>query len=78
MFEIVDKDPNATVIKVIGVGGAGGNAVEHMIAENVQGVDFICMNTDAQALNKSSASAKLQLGPGLGACARSSAKYRPS
>ncbi|MEN9357468.1 MAG: hypothetical protein RL695_1639, partial [Pseudomonadota bacterium] len=67
MFEIVDKDPNATVIKVIGVGGAGGNAVEHMIAENVQGVDFICMNTDAQALNKSSASAKLQLGPGLGA-----------
>ncbi len=67
MFELVEKDTNATVIKVIGVGGAGGNAVEHMIAENVQGVEFICMNTDSQALGKSSASIKLQLGPGLGA-----------
>ena len=67
MFEIVDKDPNSTIIKVIGVGGAGGNAVEHMIREGVQGVDFICANTDAQALKKSSASVKLQLGPGLGA-----------
>ena len=67
MFEIVDKDPNATVIKVIGVGGAGGNAVEHMIREGVQGVEFICVNTDAQALNKSAADTKLQLGPGLGA-----------
>lgn len=67
MFEIVEKDANSTVIKVIGVGGAGGNAVEHMIAENVQGVEFICMNTDSQALGKSSAPTKLQLGPGLGA-----------
>ena len=67
MFEIVDKDPSQTVIKVIGVGGAGGNAVEHMIREGVQGVEFICVNTDAQALNKSSAGEKLQLGPGLGA-----------
>ncbi len=67
MFEIVDKDPNSTIIKVIGVGGAGGNAVEHMIREGVQGVDFICANTDAQALKKSSAGVKLQLGPGLGA-----------
>ncbi len=67
MFEIVDKDPNATVIKVIGVGGAGGNAVEHMIRECVQGVEFICVNTDVQALNKSAAGTKLQLGPGLGA-----------
>jgi len=67
MFEIVDKDPNPTIIKVIGVGGAGGNAVEHMISEGVQGVEFICVNTDAQALKLSSAGVKLQLGPGLGA-----------
>ena len=67
MFEIVDKDPGLTVIKVIGVGGAGGNAVEHMIREGVQGVEFVCVNTDSQALKKSSASSKLQLGPGLGA-----------
>ena len=67
MFEIVDRDPSQTVIKVIGVGGAGGNAVEHMIREGVQGVEFICVNTDAQALKKSSAGDKLQLGPGLGA-----------
>ena len=53
MFEIIDKDPNTTVIKVIGVGGAGGNAVEHMIREGVQGVEFICANTDAQALKQS-------------------------
>jgi cell division protein FtsZ len=67
MFEIIDKDPNATVIKVVGVGGAGGNAVEHMIREGVSGVEFICCNTDAQALKQSSAGTKLQLGPGLGA-----------
>ncbi|MBI3522906.1 MAG: cell division protein FtsZ [Betaproteobacteria bacterium] len=67
MFEIVEKNPGQTIIKVIGVGGAGGNAVEHMIREGVQGVEFICVNTDAQALKKSSASNKLQLGPGLGA-----------
>ncbi|HQR04362.1 MAG: cell division protein FtsZ [Proteobacteria bacterium] len=67
MFEIIDKDPNPTIIKVVGVGGAGGNAVEHMIREGVQGVEFICANTDAQALKNSSAGVKLQLGPGLGA-----------
>src|SRR5512143_2270353 len=67
MFEIVDKDPSSTVIKVIGVGGAGGNAVEHMIREGVQGVEFICANTDIQALNQSSAETKLQLGAGQGA-----------
>lgn len=67
MFEIIDRDPNTTIIKVIGVGGAGGNAVEHMIREGVGGVEFICCNTDAQALKKSSAGIKLQLGPGLGA-----------
>ena len=67
MFEIIDKDSNATIIKVVGVGGAGGNAVEHMIREQVQGVEFICANTDAQALKNSGAAVKLQLGPGLGA-----------
>lgn len=57
-----------TIIKVIGVGGGGGNAVEHMIRTGVQGVEFICANTDAQALSRSSASLKVQLGStGLGA-----------
>jgi cell division protein FtsZ len=68
MFEIIDKEPNNTVIKVIGVGGAGGNAVDHMIREGVQGVEFICANTDAQALGRTTAPFKLQLGKsGLGA-----------
>ncbi len=67
MFEIIDKEPSGTVIKVVGVGGAGGNAVDHMIREGVQGVEFICANTDAQALGRSSAQRKLQFGPGLGA-----------
>lgn len=60
-----------TVIKVVGVGGAGNNAVQHMITKGVLGVDFICLNTDAQALRRSSATYKLQLGKtGLGAGAR--------
>ena len=61
MIEIIDMEPSGTVIKVIGVGGAGGNAVEHMIREGVQGVEFICCNTDCQSLNLSSADVKLQL-----------------
>ena len=65
--EVVTAETGSTVIKVVGVGGAGGNAVEHMIREGVGGVEFICCNTDAQALNKSTAHVKLQLGPGLGA-----------
>jgi cell division protein FtsZ len=72
MFELEEvagpgSDGNSTVIKVVGVGGAGGNAVDHMIREGVGGVEFICCNTDAQALKKSNAHVKLQLGPGLGA-----------
>ncbi len=72
MFELEEvaspeAEAGSTVIKVVGVGGAGGNAVEHMIREGVGGVEFICCNTDSQALNKSSALIKLQLGPGLGA-----------
>ncbi len=70
-FEIMDKDSQEAVIKVIGVGGCGGNAVEHMISLGVNGVEFICANTDAQALNKSQATTTLQLGgnitKGLGA-----------
>lgn len=49
-FEMLESETNGTIIKVIGVGGAGGNAVAHMINRGVQGVDFVVMNTDAQAL----------------------------
>ena len=67
-IEMIDEFDLGTKIKVIGVGGGGGNAVEHMISEGVQGVEFICANTDAQALNRSSAQALIQLGStGLGA-----------
>ena len=71
MFELVEKlAPNA-VIKVIGVGGGGGNAVSHMVSSHVDGVDFVCANTDAQALKSSGAKLTLQLGgnvtKGLGA-----------
>ena len=63
MFEIIDQAPaDGAVIKVIGVGGCGGNAVEHMIAKGLSGVDFICANTDAQALKRSTARTQLQLG----------------
>ena len=52
-FDMVDNAALGTLIKVIGVGGGGGNAVEHMIDQGVQGVEFICANTDAQALSRS-------------------------
>lgn len=71
MFELVDNVPQSAVIKVVGVGGGGGNAVKHMIANNVEGVDFICANTDAQALTDIETTTVLQLGgsitKGLGA-----------
>jgi cell division protein FtsZ len=71
MFEITEKEAGGTIIKVIGVGGAGGNAVDHMIREGVQGVEFICANTDAQALSRNAAPVRLQLGAtGLGAGAK--------
>lgn len=74
MFEIMEKDSREAVIKVIGVGGCGGNAVDHMISKNVSGVEFICANTDAQALIKSEAATTLQIGAditkGLGAGAK--------
>jgi cell division protein FtsZ len=67
MIEIEEFN-QGTQIKVIGVGGGGGNAVEHMIERNVQGVEFICANTDAQALGRGSAHKQIQLGgSGLGA-----------
>lgn len=70
-FEILDSSGSGTVIKVIGVGGAGGNAVTHMIHSGVQGVEFICANTDAQALSSSEAPIQIALGrSGLGAGAK--------
>ncbi len=65
MFELVDNVPQSAVIKVIGVGGGGGNAVNHMIKNNIEGVEFICANTDAQALKNVGARTVLQLGPGV-------------
>jgi len=71
MFEMLDNAKKSTVIKVVGVGGAGGNAVSHMIRSGVQGVDFICCNTDAQALAATNAPVQIRLGSsGLGAGAK--------
>lgn len=71
MFELADTNPQNAVIKVVGVGGGGGNAIEHMMIGSIEGVEFICANTDAQALKKSSANTLIQLGDsitrGLGA-----------
>ncbi len=71
MIELIDAQSQEAVIKVIGVGGCGGNAVDHMISQGVSGVEFICVNTDAQALKRNQAQVQLQLGTavtkGLGA-----------
>ncbi|MCP1673849.1 cell division protein FtsZ [Natronocella acetinitrilica] len=71
MFELMDSFSQSAVIKVIGVGGGGGNAVQHMVSADIDGVDFICANTDAQALKNTAAKTVLQLGTnitkGLGA-----------
>src|SRR3990167_5462197 len=67
-IEMIEEFDQCTRIKVVGVGGGGGNAVEHMISQGVQGVEFVCANTDAQALNRSSALQLIQQGDnGLGA-----------
>ena len=67
-FEMIQTDVEGAVIKVVGVGGAGGNAVNHMIGRGVQGVEFIALNTDRQALSRSQAERIIQLGDqGLGA-----------
>ncbi|WP_096085330.1 cell division protein FtsZ [Agaribacterium haliotis] len=65
MFELVDSVPQNAVIKVVGVGGGGGNAVRHMISSDVDGVEFICANTDSQALTDLDSKAVLQLGHGI-------------
>ncbi len=65
MFELMDVDTQDAVIKVIGVGGCGGNAVDHMIASGLNGVEFIAINTDAQALKRNQAKVQLQLGNGV-------------
>ncbi len=71
MFELMDSIAQDAVIKVVGVGGGGGNAVRHMVSTGVEGVDFICANTDAQALTKINGATSLQIGgnitKGLGA-----------
>jgi cell division protein FtsZ len=71
MFELADEPQQNAVIKVIGVGGGGGNAVQHMVVNNIEGVEFICANTDSQALRKVEARSVIQLGgavtKGLGA-----------
>ncbi|MHB1585716.1 MAG: cell division protein FtsZ [Acidiferrobacteraceae bacterium] len=65
MFELMDTSGQRAVIKVIGVGGGGGNALEHMVQSNIEGVEFIAANTDAQALKRSKAKTVLQLGTNL-------------
>ena len=65
MFELMDVDTQDAVIKVIGVGGCGGNAVDHMITSGLSGVEFIAINTDAQALKRNQAKMQLQLGNGV-------------
>jgi len=71
MFELMDSYSQNAVIKVIGIGGGGGNAVQHMVEASIEGVDFICANTDSQALDSMSARTTLQIGSsitkGLGA-----------
>jgi len=71
MFELMDAYSQSAVIKVIGVGGGGGNAVSHMVTSGIEGVDFICINTDSQALKASKIKTSLQIGAnitkGLGA-----------
>ncbi|WP_151669672.1 cell division protein FtsZ [Nitrincola schmidtii] len=65
MFELIDNVPQEAVIKVIGVGGGGGNAVQHMVSDDLDGVEFICANTDAQALERLSTRTALHIGGGM-------------
>ncbi len=71
MFELMDSYSQSAIIKVIGVGGGGGNAVQHMLSASIDGVEFVCVNTDAQVLKNSSVKTTLQIGAditkGLGA-----------
>ena len=65
MFQIMDTEGQSAIIKVVGVGGGGGNAVQNMVDSGIEGVDFICANTDAQALEGSGVTTLLQLGNSL-------------
>ena len=65
MFELLDTENQNAVIKVIGVGGGGGNAVQHMVTADVEGVEFVCANTDAQALANTATGTSVQLGSGV-------------
>jgi len=71
MFELMDSYSQTAVIKLIGIGGGGGNAVDHMVRSSIEGVEFVCANTDAQALKSVAAKTTLQIGAsmtkGLGA-----------
>jgi cell division GTPase FtsZ len=82
MFELMDVDTQDAVIKVIGVGGCGGNAVDHMISSGLNGVEFIAINTDSQALKRNQAKLQLQLGngvtKGLGAGANPDVGWAPA
>src|SRR5690606_6102046 len=70
-YEMIDNTARGTGLKLVGVGGAGGNAVANMIRSGINGVDFICANTDAQALAASEAPVQIRLGrTGLGAGAK--------
>ena len=64
-WEVIDQEQDNAKIKVVGVGGAGGNAVRHMIDNNIEGVEFICANTDTQALAELEEAVSLKLGNGL-------------
>ena len=65
MFELMDTAGQSAVIKVIGIGGGGGNAVDHMLSASLEGVEFVNANTDAQALHRSGVSKVVQLGENL-------------
>jgi cell division protein FtsZ len=65
MFELMDSHSNDPVIKVIGVGGGGGNAVLHMVSAGIEGVEYICLNTDIQALKRMDLRTTMQIGAGI-------------
>ena len=65
MFELMDSHSNDPVIKVIGVGGGGGNAVQHMVSAGIEGVEYICLNTDIQALKRMDLRTTMQIGAGI-------------
>ncbi|MEM7294134.1 MAG: cell division protein FtsZ, partial [Pseudomonadota bacterium] len=71
MFELMEGNPQSAEIKLIGIGGGGGNAVAHMLKSSIDGVDFICANTDSQALKNVPSKVSIQIGgnitKGLGA-----------